>query len=222
MNNFRYTGREWDPETSLYYYRARYYDPASGRFLSEDPVGFRGRDINLYRYGRNQPGRFTDPIGLFTIDPTFNMDCLPALKRAINIVRNLPKKCDCAFKNIGSHRSLKQLVDDPNIALHFDPNPPDADLHEDAYTNDGDTHNIWIHALPCRMGRWSLASVLVHELVHITLVPGPNQDDPNGPAYGMQKACGLLPLSTEVPVVSPGFPPIETQSAPLPDKLVEP
>jgi RHS repeat-associated protein len=36
QNSFRYTGHEFDTETSLYYYRARYYDSASGRFLSED------------------------------------------------------------------------------------------------------------------------------------------------------------------------------------------
>lgn len=35
---FRYTGREWDAETGLYYYRARYYDASTGRFLSEDPA----------------------------------------------------------------------------------------------------------------------------------------------------------------------------------------
>jgi RHS repeat-associated protein len=34
-NPFRYTGRELDSETGLYYYRARYYDPTTGRFLSE-------------------------------------------------------------------------------------------------------------------------------------------------------------------------------------------
>jgi RHS repeat-associated protein len=36
VNNFHYTGREWDLETSLYYYRARYYDPATGRLINED------------------------------------------------------------------------------------------------------------------------------------------------------------------------------------------
>jgi RHS repeat-associated protein len=39
-NYFRYTGREFDTETNLYYYRARYYDPTTGRFLSEDPLRF--------------------------------------------------------------------------------------------------------------------------------------------------------------------------------------
>lgn len=43
-NPFQYTAREFDPETSLYYYRARYYDPTSGRFLSEGPLGFRGSE----------------------------------------------------------------------------------------------------------------------------------------------------------------------------------
>jgi RHS repeat-associated protein len=40
---FAFTGREWDPETGLYYYRARYYDPKVGRFVSEDPLGVQQR-----------------------------------------------------------------------------------------------------------------------------------------------------------------------------------
>src|SRR5436305_1562475 len=36
--SFRYTGREWDSEAGLYYYRSRYYDSNTGRFLSEDPI----------------------------------------------------------------------------------------------------------------------------------------------------------------------------------------
>src|SRR5439155_8590920 len=43
-NPFQYTGRESDPETGLYYYRARYYDPVAGRFLSEDPLSLAGGD----------------------------------------------------------------------------------------------------------------------------------------------------------------------------------
>ncbi len=62
VNSFRYTGREFDTETSLYYYRARYYDPQSGRFLSEDPINFRA-GVNFYLYVYNRPVRLRDPKG---------------------------------------------------------------------------------------------------------------------------------------------------------------
>ena len=62
-NPFQYTGREFDSETGLYYYRARFYDPAVGRFTSEDPIAF-GGGMNFYRYVRNAPPEFTDPSGL--------------------------------------------------------------------------------------------------------------------------------------------------------------
>ena len=42
---YSFTGREWDTETGLYYYRARYYDPAAGRFISRDPIGFEGVNV---------------------------------------------------------------------------------------------------------------------------------------------------------------------------------
>jgi len=62
VNNFRYTGREWDPETSLYYYRARYYDLQAGRFLSEDSKHFKA-GVNFYRYVNNNPVLLSDPKG---------------------------------------------------------------------------------------------------------------------------------------------------------------
>jgi RHS repeat-associated protein len=61
---FAYTGRERDEESGLYYYRARYYDPATGRFLSQDPIGFEAGDRNLYRYVGNDATNATDPSGL--------------------------------------------------------------------------------------------------------------------------------------------------------------
>jgi len=60
---YAFTGREWDQETGLYYYRARYYEPRAGRFLSQDPIGFSG-GTNFYAYAGNNPLRFTDPFGL--------------------------------------------------------------------------------------------------------------------------------------------------------------
>jgi RHS repeat-associated protein len=65
-NPFQYTARESDPETGLYYYRARYYDPASGRFLAEDPEGFNA-GVNFYAYVLNNPTVYTDPFGLDVI-----------------------------------------------------------------------------------------------------------------------------------------------------------
>jgi RHS repeat-associated protein len=61
-NPFQYTGREFDTETGLYYYRARYYDPSGGRFLNEDPLGF-ASGVNFYPYVGNSPTGFTDPSG---------------------------------------------------------------------------------------------------------------------------------------------------------------
>jgi RHS repeat-associated protein len=60
---YAYTGREWEPESGLYYYRARYYDPKIGRFISEDPIGF-GGGINFYSYVENNPVNYVDPDGL--------------------------------------------------------------------------------------------------------------------------------------------------------------
>jgi RHS repeat-associated protein len=62
-NPFRYTARELDAETNLYYYRARYYDPGAGRFTSEDSLREVVGGLNFYAYVLNNPARFIDPIG---------------------------------------------------------------------------------------------------------------------------------------------------------------
>jgi len=62
-NPFLYTAREFDAETSLYFYRARYYDQTLGRFLSEDPIGFSNDTYNLYNYVSGDPVDFNDPSG---------------------------------------------------------------------------------------------------------------------------------------------------------------
>ena len=80
VNSFQYTGREFDPETSLYYYRARYYDPQTGRFVSGDPLGF-FPGVNFYAYVDNSPVSLLDPWGLCPCssspDPNKNHPFLP-------------------------------------------------------------------------------------------------------------------------------------------------
>ena len=74
MDRFKYTGREYDTALAaafageadfrLQYNRARYYNPATGTFLSQDPLGFDAGDGNLYRYVGNGPTDLVDPSGL--------------------------------------------------------------------------------------------------------------------------------------------------------------
>lgn len=59
---FGYTGRQYDVETGLYQYRARYYSPRLGQFLSVDPIGTKD-DPNLYMYIGLDPVNATDPTG---------------------------------------------------------------------------------------------------------------------------------------------------------------
>jgi RHS repeat-associated protein len=61
-NRFMFTGREFDRETGLYYYRARYYNPQIGRFLQTDPIGY-GDGMNWYAYCGNNAVNCNDPLG---------------------------------------------------------------------------------------------------------------------------------------------------------------
>lgn len=65
-NPFRHTGREFDSETNLYFYRARYYEPSIGRFISEDPIQFKG-GINFFNCVDGNPTNFRDPSGQIPI-----------------------------------------------------------------------------------------------------------------------------------------------------------
>ena len=61
---FAFTAREYDSETGMYFYRARYYDPKADRFITKDPISFAGGDVNLYNYVWNNPVKWIDPLGL--------------------------------------------------------------------------------------------------------------------------------------------------------------
>ena len=64
---FRYTGQQYLGGLNLYYYKARFYSPALGRFLQTDPIGT-ADDLNLYAYVGNNPVNFSDPTGLAAAD----------------------------------------------------------------------------------------------------------------------------------------------------------
>jgi RHS repeat-associated protein len=106
-SSYQFTGRENDG-TGLYEYRNRYYAPSWGRFISEDPLGFGGRDADLYRYVGGNPVSNTDPLGLCgdspnnvihvcVLEPTTSPnECVYWCENAginITIQRNLGRKC---------------------------------------------------------------------------------------------------------------------------------
>ncbi len=72
--SFGYTGRQHDTETGLYYYRARYYSPRLGQFLSQDPLGPYD-DPNLYMYVTLDPLNLVDPSGMESGCITLNTGC---------------------------------------------------------------------------------------------------------------------------------------------------
>ena len=93
LTRYLFTGRERDSFTGLQFSRARFYDPNLGRFISEDPIGFGGGDVNLYGYVWNNPVNFYDPSGLFP----FSFPCWPASQCA----DQLDQAIDSALSRMG-------------------------------------------------------------------------------------------------------------------------
>ncbi len=98
-DRFMFAGMQFDSTTGLYYDHARYYDPAIGRFTSQDPTGFAAGDTNLYRYVGNTPTNVTDPSGLGPI-------------------RRLRERVRRRWGGGRSRQSLRRWPDQPTLGLH--------------------------------------------------------------------------------------------------------
>ncbi len=110
-NRFMYSGREYDDETGLLFYRTRYYSPALGRFLSADPVGPQGGTLNLYSYVFNNPLNLSDPLGL---TPALTIH-QKAIQERNNGIEDVMK----AF-NLDSAFSSSEFGADPGVWLNKD------------------------------------------------------------------------------------------------------
>ncbi len=96
-NPFQYTARESDAETGLYFYRARYADTNTGRFISEDPIAYLG-GVDFYAYVGNNPVNYFDPSGLCK-EPNRFWNCVKnyygwgtGTTRAVTIAATVPLK----------------------------------------------------------------------------------------------------------------------------------
>ena len=94
-NPFRYTGRDFDTETGLYYYRARYFDPSAGRFASEDPLGFTG-GVNKYSYAMNMPVDWIDPMGF-----------APLASQCADLLKDIQRRTDILRQKMDQYDPLK-------------------------------------------------------------------------------------------------------------------
>jgi len=84
-NPYKYSTKEWDEKSGLYYFGARYYSPEIGRWTQRDPAGIVD-GLNIYLYANNEPVSEWDPWGLRVSpkkpkkDPSDYWECIMAFK----------------------------------------------------------------------------------------------------------------------------------------------
>jgi RHS repeat-associated protein len=113
-SSYKFTGRE-DDGSGLMYYRARYYQPRLQRFISEDPLGFDGGDVNLYGYVRNNPLTFIDPLGLI-----IDTSKIGRLKDPLEKVKRTKKGkelCDALEQSSTTYKIRERELGDPGPAF---------------------------------------------------------------------------------------------------------
>jgi RHS repeat-associated protein len=199
LNPFRYAGREFDSETAIYYYRARFYDPSAGCFPSEDPNRFFAGP-NFYAYVKNQSPNLIDAFGLAGSHPG-------SIDGAWNQARMLLSDPDCANFLKDLLVSLKFTPDLDSFLKNFDNttfgftpandpfrNPDDFMAHVDSIAYIGG--NTAVHVSP-----WAatppncckLAVSLLHEVLHTS--PYGAKDFDIAVAVGYQGPNKMKPAS---------------------------
>ena len=119
-------------------------------------------------------------------DPYTDKNVLDTLKRALFILKHNirgMRPCNDCFKKLPGGRSFQDVFDDATVFISFDPSGPDSGATDD------NGKDITISASEFKVGRWSVAATLVHELAHVNGAAGDNMD-----AENTLNCCGLKGL----------------------------
>jgi RHS repeat-associated protein len=181
---YAFTGREWDTESEIYYYRARYYDPHSGRFLSEDTARGRARS---YAYGSNSPVLNIDPTGhcsVSTDSSQFNRAVNAGTDKILEEIVFSSAGCPCLSWFIQHGADLVNLIA-PGTAPRITYNKAFGDsITGWSHVSQGWMELNYYHVTSrdsCRV-----AGALIHEFGHFALNPGSDPIDPS-----LVEACSV-------------------------------
>jgi RHS repeat-associated protein len=111
-SRFGYTGQQYLAPLGLYYYKARMYSPAMGRFLQTDPVGYKD-DVNWYAYVGNNPANFSDPTGMIAASGFASTG-----SAAVQVAVSVPKLDAPTFSmpvTAAGNQSVIQVAKTPNV-----------------------------------------------------------------------------------------------------------
>ncbi len=187
VNPYRYTARDYDSETGLQYSRARYFDSQTGRFLSEDPIGF-DAGIDFYAYVANNPVNSADPLGMFVTSgdkkPWDYREIIADLLRgsskcadwfrkgkcsAVDIISNVP----IVFETLKNQSIGAETGHDPTSSIMVNTNGPFYSESPFAVGHEGPMHDpvYYSGTFGARM------VILMHELAD--KIGLPNQEFPD-------------------------------------------
>ncbi len=136
---FRFSTKYFDPDTGLYYYGYRYYNPALGRWLNPDPIGERG-GLNLFLFIGNDSINNADLVGLLSWEWTpFGMERLSG---------NLHKAATQTVAPLGVTTVIFTYTLHGTALLTRDPSTSAKDCYTDPWSLTG--HNSWSFAASSR------------------------------------------------------------------------
>jgi RHS repeat-associated protein len=176
---YGWTGREVDSTTGLQYNRARYYNPATGQWTSEDPARFTAGDCNLYRYVHDSPTIGTDPSGtdVYFVNGSSAWDPLNALFHQEIGVDTWEKQPDGTYKKTG-----QKAYGTSSSSLRFYPGCWYPMLGAENVTDDGDD---WVKNptfVTKKLRTTPEQDIAFKELLDSTVGPLPTP-------YGLQNNC---------------------------------